>query len=147
MRAWKCSEGRKWKAAVHSRSLGRGCPSCADSGYNPSKDGWLYLLHHDDFGLLQFGLTNVPDQRLGIHSKGGWDVIDLRGPMDRVLAADWERSLKALAKRKSLTMGRKLGVGKFTGYTEAWPLAEYRVGTLRELMDAVEEWEDGASYA
>lgn len=138
-RSWRCSEGHTWKAVVHSRSLGRGCPSCAESGYNPSKDGWLYLLRHDGLDLLQFGLTNVPDQRLSTHRKGGWEILDLRGPMAGDLAAEWERSFKGLAKRRGLTMGKGLGQGFFTGYTEAWPESELSVGSVRDLMDLVEK--------
>ena len=141
-RAWKCAEGHEWTAVVNSRRTGLGCPFCAESGYNPSKQGWLYLLRHERMELLQFGLTNVPDARLATHRAGGWEAIDLRGPMDGLVAAEWERSFQRLAKAKKLTMGKKLGVGKFTGYTEAWPAYEFKVESVRELMGAVEAWED-----
>ena len=141
-RAWKCAEGHEWTAVVNSRRTGIGCPFCAESGYNPSKQGWLYLLRHERMELLQFGLTNVPDARLATHRAGGWEAIDLRGPMDGLVAAEWERSFQRLAKAKKLTMGKKLGVGKFTGYTEAWPAYEFKVESVRELMGAVEAWED-----
>ncbi|WP_370651765.1 zinc-ribbon domain-containing protein [Microbacterium sp.] len=27
--AWQCAAGRRWEAAVYSRSAGRGCPHCS----------------------------------------------------------------------------------------------------------------------
>lgn len=139
---WKCHLGHEWLAAINSRSRGNGCPSCAESGYNPSKLGWLYLLRHERMLLIQVGITNVPEQRLAFHRKGGWEIMDVRGPMDGALVAAWEASFKRMAKIKGLTRGKALGQGFFSGYTEAWPIHEFEVFTIRELMEAVEKAED-----
>lgn len=139
---WKCAEGHVWEAVVAARSVGVGCPFCAQHGYSYAKPGWLYLLRHDSLDLMQFGISNVPESRLATHQAGGWDVIDLRGPMDGVLAAEWERAFLRLMRKKKLTTGQRLGVDKFTGYTEAWPVREYEVQSVHELMEAVERAED-----
>ncbi len=69
-------EGHTWDALVVNRSgRGDGCPSCAQSGYDPNKDGWLYFLSHPNWEMLQIGITNVPDDRLGSHKRLGWEVL------------------------------------------------------------------------
>jgi len=137
-RKWKCPNGHRWSAAVNSRNSGVGCPSCATSGFNPSKRGWLYLIRHEQMQLLQFGVTNVPEQRLATHAKGGWEVVDLRGPMDGWLAREWENAFKDLTRKLRLTMGKDLGHGVFTGFTEAWRRQEFPVHTIVDLMREVE---------
>lgn len=52
---------------------GRRCPSCAVSGYQPSKPGFLYLYRYikDGSSILKFGITNrKPDVRSNEHTLG-----------------------------------------------------------------------------
>lgn len=51
--------------------FGRGCPSCAEHGYNTSKSGSLYLLVAD--GIVKVGITNriVKDRVKGIAKSSG----------------------------------------------------------------------------
>jgi len=58
--SWICAAGHKWKTDPKHRVIGRGCPSCASHGFNPSKDGWLYFLSHEEWELFQIGITNEP---------------------------------------------------------------------------------------
>ena len=76
-RKWRCDIGHEWIAYVSSRSQGHGCPSCSISGFDPNKDGWLYFLSHPNWEMLQIGITNVPDDRLGSHKKLGWDAVEI----------------------------------------------------------------------
>ena len=40
--SWRCGFGHQWKALISNRSKGSGCPTCAISGFDPNKEGWLY---------------------------------------------------------------------------------------------------------
>jgi hypothetical protein len=66
---WKCPEGHLWSQTIQERKSGSGCPSCAQSGFDPNKDGWLYFLSHPDWEMLQIGITNVPDDRLSTQDR------------------------------------------------------------------------------
>ena len=84
---WRCAAGHSpWWSTIENRVKGSGCPSCADYGYNPNRPAWLYFLRHPRWELLQIGITNVPDIRLGQHKRRGWVVLELMGPMDGSLA-------------------------------------------------------------
>ena len=135
---WICEEGHRWSASVASRSNGIGCPSCATSGFDPNSDGWLYLLTHPGWQLLQIGITNFPDSRLASHRRLGWELIEVRGPMDGLIAREWESSILHMLKRHGAKLAPEEVAGKFDGYTEAWLTNSYEVRTLRELMKAVE---------
>ena len=136
---WKCEEGHQWKAAVVSRTSGHntGCPSCAKSGFNPNENGFLYLLCHPDWEMLQIGITNVPDIRLAIHRRNGWDLIELRGPMDGLIAREWETSILQMLKRREARIGDESIAGRFDGYTEAWITTSFPALTLHDLMESV----------
>jgi hypothetical protein len=134
---WQCSDGHIWTSVVHSRTAGRGCPTCANSGFNSTLNGWLYFLHHERWELLQIGITNVPDDRLKDHIRLGWQVIELRGPMDGLIARGWETSILRMLKRHGANLAPIDIAGKFDGYSEAWQQDSFPVKSLRELMDRV----------
>jgi hypothetical protein len=139
---WKCPEGHRYTSLVSSRSSrNTGCPSCAQSGFDPNKDGWLYFLSHPDWDMLQIGITNVPDDRLRTHTKLGWQVLELRGPMNGELARQWETDILRMLKASNATLGNTAIAGKFTGYTESWMKGTYPVDSLKELMEAVRQVE------
>ena len=138
---WECPEGHRWKATVSSRTAGTGCPSCAVTGYDPNKPGYLYLLEHLDWGLMQIGISNVVAQRVADHEKRGWIAVDVRGPMDGWLTKHWEASI--------LTYLRSRGVAapkgrKFSGRTESWYASAHPVKSAYELMQQVEAADDTA---
>ena len=134
---WKCEFGHTWRAAVKNRSTGAGCPTCSKNGFNPNAEGWIYFLGHEHWQMFQIGITNFPDQRLGNHRKLGWELIELRGPMDGLVAREWEKSILQMLKRHEAKLGPKEIAGKFDGYTEAWLTHSFEVKSLRELMDQV----------
>ena len=137
---WKCAEGHIWTALISNRGLrGDGCPSCAVSGFDPNKDGWLYLLRHPSWKLLQIGITNVPQDRVGRHMQSGWEVIEIRGPMDGLLAREWEQSILKMLKKQGAELGDSNIAGKFSGYTEAWIEKTFPVTSIKLLMDQVFE--------
>jgi hypothetical protein len=142
---WICSEGHKWKTSPATRTSSRGpsgCPSCSVHGFDPNEDGWLYFLSHSHWEMLQIGITNVPDDRLGSHRKLGWEVLELRGPMDGHLTAQWETAILRMLKANGADLSNSSIAGKFDGYSEAWSNSTFPVKSIRELMRLTEELEE-----
>jgi hypothetical protein len=139
---WKCNEGHKWIAPVAQRTSGHGCPSCSQSGFDPNKDGWLYFLSHPDWEMFQIGITNVPDDRLNSHRRLGWELIELRGPMDGHLIKQWETSILRMLKAKGVDLSNSKIAGKFDGYSEAWSKSTFEVKSIKDLMRLTKEFEE-----
>ena len=141
---WKCSEGHTWKAMIGSVSTSRtlGCPSCAIGGFDPNQNGYLYFLEHPIWEMLQIGITNFPDNRLGSHKKLGWEVLELRGPMDGHLTQNWETSILRMLKKRGADLSNSKIAGKFDGYSEAWSKSTFDAKSIKELMKLTEEFEE-----
>ena len=143
---WICSEGHRWNATVNTRtgSLQSGCPTCAKYGFDPNSDGFLYLLRHSKWDMTQIGITNSPDGRIAKHKRLGWDVIELRGPMEGFLAQQWETAILRMLKAKGADLSNEKIAGKFDGYSEAWSKSTFEVKSIKELMLLTEEFEENA---
>jgi len=142
VRTWKCSNKHLFKTRVVSRtSKGTGCPTCATSGYDPKDDGYLYFLLHEDWEMYQIGITNSPEDRLKRHSRFGWEVLEVRGPMDGHLTKQWETAILRMLRVKGADLANSKIAGKFDGYSEAWSKSTFEVKSIRELMRLTEEFE------
>ena len=141
---WRCSAGHQYLASIAHRTHVKptGCPTCGKYGYDPSKEGFLYLLNHPDWLMLQIGITNFPDARLGSHKKLGWNVIELRGPMDGHLTQQWETAILRMLKAKGADLSNSKIAGKFDGYSEAWSKSTFEVKSIKELMRLTEKFEE-----
>ena len=143
---WRCSVGHLWGAQIANRTSSdqTGCPSCAKYGFDPNKESWMYFLENYDLAMYQIGITNAPNRRLAEHGKGGWEVIELRGPMDGHLTQQLETScLHALEKRGAI-LGHKAGIEKFDGYSEAWTKTSLNVTSIKQILNWVYEDEESA---
>lgn len=140
--AWKCLQGHSWKSRVKDRSQGVGCPTCAPSGFDPNLDGWLYFIDNDALSMFQIGISNYPDNRLSQHQKRGWEVIEVRGPMDGHLTQRLETAILHAVERRGAVLGHKAQVEKFDGYSEAWTKDSLEVPSLKQLLDWVYEDDD-----
>ncbi len=140
---WKCEFGHTWKASPNARTLytlsTSGCPSCAKYGFDPNKDGWLYLIDHDALEMFQVGISNFPENRIGQHSKRGWEVMEVRGPMEGHLAQQLETAILHAVERRGAVLGHKADIEKFDGYSEAWTKASLPVASFKQLLDWVYE--------
>jgi hypothetical protein len=144
VKKWKCPNGHTWNAAVNSRTnMGSGCPTCHIGGYDPNQKGYLYFLQHTNWGMFQIGITNIPDDRLGDHKKLGWEVLEIRGPMDGHLTQQWETAILRMLKAKGADLSNSKIAGKFDGYSEAWSKSTFEVKSIKELMLLTEEFEEG----
>ena len=141
---WKCKNGHRWKTKLASRTGSdlTGCPSCATSGFDPNQSAFLYFLIHRDWEMLQIGITNVPDGRLVKHSKLGWELLELRGPMDGHITRQWETAILQMLKAKGADLSNSKIAGKFDGYSEAWSQSTFEVRSLKELLRLTEEYEN-----
>jgi hypothetical protein len=137
---WICKEGHTWIAAVVDRKI-TGCPTCAKTGFNPNADGFLYFISHIDWEMFQIGITNDPDSRLSRHRKLGWELLELRGPMDGSLTKQWETAILRMLKAKGADLSNDKIAGKFDGYSEAWSKSTFEVKSIKELMRLTEEFE------
>lgn len=143
-KAWKCSEGHKWVATIGSRTgLNAGCPTCAPGGgFDPNDDGYLYFLDHPNWNLQQIGITNVPKRRLNEHKKLGWQLLELRGPLDGHLTQQWETAILRMLKFKGADLGNPSIAGKYSGYSEAWSKSTFIAKSIKDLMRLTEEFEE-----
>ena len=142
-RKWKCTESHIWTASVKSRLRGTGCPSCSQTGFDPNKDGFLYFIAHSEWQMYQVGITNVPDDRLARHKKLGWELLEMRGPMNGHLTQQWETAILRMLKANGADLSNDKIAGKFDGYSEAWSKSTFEVSSIKELMRLTEEFEDG----
>ena len=138
---WQCNEGHVWTTTVLARSQGYGCPTCAKSGFDPNKDSHIYFLYHQNWEMYQIGITNVVAQRIKSHEKLGWEVIELRGPMDGLIAREWETSILRMLKSKGVDLSNHKIAGKFDGFSEAWSKSTFEAKSIKELMRLTEEFE------
>jgi DNA-directed RNA polymerase subunit RPC12/RpoP len=139
--AWKCSQGHKWNAMMKNRAKGIGCPTCAKTSFDPNVTGWLYLIEHREWGMFKIGITNNPKNRVVLHQHRGWEVLDLRGPMDGHLTQQWETAILRMLKAKGADLSNAEIAGKFDGYSEAWSSTTFDVKSIRELMTLTEKFE------
>lgn len=127
---------------LHNVKMGSGCPSCAKSGFDPNEPGYLYFLRHERWEMLQIGITNNPDKRLGQHRKLGWEVLELRGPMDGHLTQEWETAILRYLKAQGADLSNSSIAGKFDGYSEAWSSTNLPIKNIKELMSNTETYEE-----
>jgi hypothetical protein len=140
--SWICSQGHRWNAALKSRATGIGCPSCAKTSFDPNLEGWLYLIEHTDWEMLKIGITNNPQNRVVLHQQRGWEVIEIRGPMDGHLTQQWEMAILRMLKAKGADLSNEKIAGKFDGYSEAWSKSTFKVSSIKDLMKLTEKFEE-----
>ena len=150
-RKWKCKNGHaSFEQAITNRTgQGNGCPSCASSGFDPGKDAWLYFMRHEEFNYLQIGITNQPEVRLKTHERLGWELLEIRGPMDGHLCARWEKDILRMLRAKGANMGPskakiKVEIDNISKvvHTEMWSYGSFPVTSIIELMRHTEDYEE-----
>jgi len=58
-----CEKHGERSVSVSAALNGRGCPGCAETGFDPRKDGYLYCLKSTDGSLLKIGITHDTKDR------------------------------------------------------------------------------------
>ena len=124
---WKCKEGHTWITRVANRTHTRdqtGCPSCAETGFNPEKPAWFYLLERP--GEQQLGITNNIPSRFRRHASNGWVEIQKTGPHSGHDVYQTEKIYKRWLRKE---------VGLIPGTTENWYTSKMEVHSLAELKE------------
>jgi hypothetical protein len=143
---WQCALGHAWMARVNHRTNGIGCPSCAESGFNPSKPGWLYLVESVERDMLQIGITNDLKRRLKEHARGHFDTVIAVTPYKiGQLAKDWESKILKYLRTHGAIIAKDAGIEKFDGYKESWLRASFPATSLKELRALVLDEEAAAT--
>lgn len=135
---WRCSENHIYVSTVKDRTQGHGCPSCAQTGFDQTKDGWFYLLSHPNWGLMQLGITNVPKKRIAKHKKLGWEVVEIAGPMNGLSTRELETKSLRYLKKISAQDGVENVAGKFDGYSESWFEVKFPIKGIDQLREALD---------
>ena len=89
--------------------------------------------------MFQIGISNFPENRLRKHSRRGWDVLEVRGPMEGHLAQQLETAILHAVERRGAVLGHKADIEKFDGYSEAWTKDSLKVTSIKQLLDWVYE--------
>jgi len=100
---------------------------------------WISREATPDWEMLQIGITNFPDARVGLHQSRGWNLIEIRGPMDGLAAQKWETGILNMLKRHGAKLSPTHVVGKFDGYSEAWMKSSMDISSIKEMMALVRE--------
>lgn len=90
-------------------------------------------MEHEEWGLFQIGITNVPDIRQSQHERHGWVLLDRIGPMQGQAACELEQQILAGLRSKGVMTGVEGAGGRFSGFTEAWPQESLLVQSIAEL--------------
>ena len=94
-----CREHGPFEISPSNHLKGRGCPSCAKSGFDPSKPSYLYLLTaktpaHGE--IVKVGITNKPRDRLANNRRADgidWQMTRLHRYPDGFLPVRFEKDL------------------------------------------------------
>lgn len=121
---WQCIEGHEWKAAVSSRTLGRGCSSCAKYGYKIDMPAMLYFIENSTLRARKIGITNIGTTRIEGFVKQGWKIVHTIESQEGALIRELETSLLDWI-RGDLKLPRFLGseeMGRQGGWSETFSL-------------------------
>lgn len=109
-----CHEHGDFEQTPHNHLKGRGCPGCAEYGFDRTKSGFLYVLRSDCGRYMKVGITHKPDQRHSDLSRAtpfSFKLIEIiEGPGEQI--ANLEKEL----------------------------LAKYRPAEFTEVFDGYSEW-------
>ena len=138
---WKCADAHVWKASMNDRCGNRkqGCPSCAEYGFNRSKDALFYIrkINLDNSKeALKFGITNNMEgdreRQQKRHVEGSVDTI-LREEVSGETALDIENLCKKHFGRKGY-----LTVQEFPdGFSETIKYSEESLNKIKSIVDQV----------
>lgn len=131
---WKCDNGHKYEAAICHRICSEsGCPFCPNPRYNYELPSFLYLLRKPD--RFKVGIYNSHTNRLVIHKRNGWNLIEKIGPIKGGFIKEIENTIKQLFRTKKIKTGKNAFEFKFDGWNESWLKSDFPVTSLTDLWD------------
>lgn len=101
---WLCvcaACGREVTPCLASIKAGNGpCKYCAPRGFDPRKEGFVYLLLHPALGAVKVGITETSGFRLKVHARYGWQTVaavrvsgELAVKIEKTVLAGWRTDL------------------------------------------------------
>lgn len=99
-----------------------GCPDCADK-YSYNEPSYFYVMEHQTFDSLKIGISNTGtrDDRVIVHSKHGWKLIQKIDFENGFLAYEFEQTLlNHLRKAMSIPIHLSKNEMPQSGYTETF---------------------------
>lgn len=109
---------------------GSGCPGCAKRGFNPSMQGYLYILRATDKDVIKIGITNNPKQRfnqLANCTPFGFNVIECY-----TVPGELTKSIESV----SHEMGEPARLDNFHGSTEWFKYDSKLLNIIRMLCES-----------
>lgn len=94
-----CHQHGPFKVSPSNHLKGKGCPSCAKTGFDPAKPAYLYLLlgeTREQGSVVKVGISNVPRQRLAGNRKNdgiAWRMVRVARYPDGWLPVAFEKIL------------------------------------------------------
>jgi hypothetical protein len=135
---WKCpvAEDHRYEATVCDLTNGRGCPACAEHGFNPQEKAIVYLMQQPD--KMKIGITNLygdvcENSRIKRHQGNGWELVDYTGFNNGRDALNLEQSILTYLDTSNIGRGRAVFLESFDGYTECWRASDYSPSTIAEI--------------
>ncbi len=131
----KCKEHGAFLQRPVSHIVGQGCPSCAKIGFDPLKEGFVYLLDSDD--IFKVGITTKPVKER-IAKIGRTTNIKFKSVFTRrmggAVAQEVERRMLRWLKEQ-----HQQPKDKFDGYTECF--YKHTNTTIPNIVDKIIEFE------
>lgn len=119
---------------LHSIRSGQGgCATCAQRGINPTKSGYLYLVVHEEYKALKWGIANI-EQRLNQHLSQGWCLLAC---WDFELVRDaWEieRQIKSWVRGQGFPFAVSAELMKYRGHTETVLIDDVSSEEMRDYV-------------
>ena len=103
----------------------------------------VYVLVNTSHNKTYIGITNKPKNRLDDHRRKGFELIEIRGPMEGLLAKQLESQMLHILKKKSARFVNKMHGQRFSGYSEAWTKQSLNVTSIKQILAWV--YEDDSS--
>jgi len=134
----KCPDcSHEWPAMVCDLTNGRGCPACAESGFDTQQKAIVYLMQQTD--KMKIGITNLygdvcENSRIKRHQRNNWELVDYTEFNNGRDALNLEQSVLAYLDTNNIGRGRAVFLEAFDGYTECWRAADYSPSTIAEIV-------------
>ena len=127
--------GYKWRVKPSNVYTHHGCPRCAETGFDPTKAGFLYLLKGPE-GIAKVGITNSldigPTPRLAVFRKRGYTPI---ATWKSESGASVRQIEKAVLRWWRNDLGLPPALSEGEGHTETVALSEV---SIDEIIDFIE---------
>ena len=114
----------EWPTSPASVHLGSGCPSCNVGGFDPGRPGVLYVIVHEDAGVVKVGIAGESTDRLARHQRRGWQVVGVRREERGQVVADAEADVVSWFRRRGFTPVPYEAVPAGDGHSESAFVAE-----------------------